>query len=244
MTIGFPQLSPSTRVLSVLILLIAIALTPNGQWVTWLFYGGGLLGMVGMSGISVRQLIQRLTVEMLFVGVAALGMLFREGGQIVWQWGWLKVTTVGLVMLSSVSCKLLLSLLLLNLLTLTTPIPDLLQALHQLKVPPLLVAILNAMYRYLEVLMDEVQVMRSAAISRNLFARKQWQRLVVGNLIGALFIRTYDRGDRIHQAMVARGYRGDWSGLRSRNSTAQINGYWITLVIIWATLGQCIPYLN
>ncbi len=50
--------------------------------------------------------------------------------------------------------------------------------------------------------------MRRAALSRNLMNNNRWQRLVVGNTIGALFIRTYDRGERIYHAMLSRGYQG------------------------------------
>jgi cobalt/nickel transport system permease protein len=64
------------------------------------------------------------------------------------------------------------------------------------------------MYRYLDLLVEEFTTMRRAAIARNLLAGKRWQRLVIGNMIGSLFIRTYDRGSHIHQSMLSRGYRG------------------------------------
>ena len=105
-------------------------------------------------------------------------------------------------------CKLGLTLVLMNLLTLTISIPVLLQNLSILRVPPLLIAILGSMYRYLDLLVEEFTVMRRAAIARNLLAGKRWQRLVIGNMIGSLFIRTYDRGNRIHQSMLSRGYQG------------------------------------
>ena len=50
--------------------------------------------------------------------------------------------------------------------------------------------------------------MRKAATARNLSKNGTWQRLVIGNMIGTLFIRTYERGERVHQAMLARGYQG------------------------------------
>lgn len=119
--------------------------------------------------------------------------------------------------LGSVSIKAFLSLLLLNILTLSTSVPLLLQALVTLKMPPLLISILASMYRYIGVLTNEFHAMRHAASARN-FAPKNlydrhrqdrgWQRQVLGNMLGMLFIRTYDRGDRIYQAMLARGYQG------------------------------------
>jgi len=153
-------------------------------------------------------LLQRVAVELTFIGVVLLGTVFQGGGDVLWQWGWLQITTVGLTILGSVSLKALLSLFTLNMLVLTTSIPALLHALVALKTPPLLVAILASMYRYIGVLVEEFTSMQRAAASRNLMSSKRWQRLVVGNMIGSLFIRTYERGDRIHQAMLARGYMG------------------------------------
>jgi cobalt/nickel transport system permease protein len=202
------RLAPPTRILCVLLLLLAIVLTPNGQWLTWCVYGVAILGMLLISQVPLWVLCQRIAVESAFVGVVLLGTLFRTGGEVLWQWGWLQITTTGLMILGSVSFKALLSLLLLNMLTLTTPVPLLLQALAVLRMPPLLIAILASMYRYLGLLLEAFNAMRCAALSRNLMGRSHWQRLVVGNMIGSLFIRTYERGDRIYQAMLSRGYEG------------------------------------
>jgi cobalt/nickel transport system permease protein len=80
--------------------------------------------------------------------------------------------------------------------------------MKELRIPPLLVATLASMYRYISVLIAEFEAMRRAALSRNLMNNGRSIRLVVGNTIGALFIRTYERGNCIHQAMLSRGYQG------------------------------------
>jgi cobalt/nickel transport system permease protein len=202
------RLAPHIRVLCVLLLLLVIVLTPNGRWLTWGVYSVPILGMLLVSRVTLGVLCKRVAVESAFVGVVLIGTLFRAGGDVVWQWGWLKITTTGLTVLGSVASKALLSVLLLNMLTLTTSAPMLFQALAVLRTPPLLVAILTSMYRYLGLLIEEFNAMRRAALSRNLMGGSHWQRLVVGNMIGSLFIRTYERGDRIHQAMLSRGYQG------------------------------------
>lgn len=202
------RLAVHTRVLCTVLFVFATALTPHGQWWTWGLYAIGLLGLIGLSQITVLALLQRVAVEFVFVGVVLLGTLFQDGGDVVWQWGWLTITTTGLTVLGSVTIKVLLCLSMLNLLILTTSIPSLLHGLRQLNVPPLLIAISAAMYRYIGVLVTELTTMRRAAISRNLFSSRRWHRLAIGNMIGALFVRTYERGDRIHQAMLSRGYTG------------------------------------
>jgi cobalt/nickel transport system permease protein len=181
-------------------------------------------------------------VESSFIGVVLLGTLFREGGAVLWQWGWLQVTTEGLLVLGSVLLKAFLCLMMLNLLTLTTSIPALLHALTELKLPPLLVAVIASMYRYIAVLVDEFSTMRRAAASRNLLGSNHHQRLVAGNMIGSLFIRTYERGDRVHQAMLARGYTGLLPVTEMPKGGHQ-DIVALTLMLIVMLFGQAI-YLN
>ncbi len=207
-TTPWHTLTPQTRLLCALLAVLAITLTPNGQWLTWGVYGVALLGLVMVSRVNLPVLLQRLAVEMLFVGAVVLGTLFRREGEVVWRWGVLQVTDFGLIVLGSVTCKLLLSLLMLNLLTLTTSIPALLNGLLILRTPPLLVAILESMYRYIGVLIGELNALKIAAASRNFGGKAAWKRQAIANMLGSLFIRTYERGERVHQAMLARGYQG------------------------------------
>ncbi|MEB3309241.1 MAG: cobalt ECF transporter T component CbiQ [Snowella sp.] len=202
------RLAPQIRLLCALLFVFFTSFTPNGHWETWKIYGLGLILLILASKVSLSVLLQRVAIESAFIGVVLLGTLFRDGGEILWQWGWFRITTEGVTVLGSVSFKAILCLLMLNLLVLTTPITQLLSALTILKTPPLLVAILSSMYRYLGLLIEEAETMRRAALSRNLMNNAQWQRLIIGNTIGLLFIRTYQRGERVYQAMLARGYQG------------------------------------
>ncbi|HIK55339.1 MAG TPA: cobalt ECF transporter T component CbiQ [Synechococcales cyanobacterium M55_K2018_004] len=201
-------LNPASRIVCAVLLAFATALTPHGRWLTWAIYAVALTIALLISRVTLTTLLRRVSVEFLFVGVVLLGTLFHPEGEVLWQWGWLRVTTHGLAVLGSVMLKALLSLLVLNLLVMTTAIPALLNGLLALRVPPLLVAILAAMSRYISVLVEESNAMRRAAAARNLFMGDRQTRLVTGNIIGSLFIRTVDRGERIHRAMLSRGYAG------------------------------------
>ncbi|GCA76940.1 energy-coupling factor transporter transmembrane protein EcfT [Microcystis aeruginosa NIES-2520] len=237
------RLAPHTRVLVTLLLVFATALTPNGSWETWAIYGLGLIILILISRVTIRVLVQRVAIEFVFIGVVLLGTLFRDGGEILWSWGFLRVTSGGLLVLGSVALKAFLCLCTVNILVLTTAIPDLLQALVTLKTPPLLVAILASMYRYLAVLIAEFNSMRRAAIARNLMSSPRWQRLLVGHIIGALFIRTYERGDRIYQAMLSRGYTGSLPSVQVPQS--KLKDYLaiicIVILILW---GQMVHLLR
>ncbi|MDX2098196.1 MAG: cobalt ECF transporter T component CbiQ [Leptolyngbyaceae cyanobacterium bins.59] len=235
------SLTPQARLLCALLSVFAIALTPNGHWWTWGVYGIALVCLILISRVTILALVRRIGIEFAFVATILLGTLFRQGGEIVWQWGWLQITTEGLTVLGSVALKMVLSLMMLNVLTLTTAVPDLLQALVALRTPPLLVAILSSMYRYLELLITEFNAMQRAALSRNLMVKRRWQRLVIGNTIGSLFIRTYTRGDRIYQAMLARGYQGV-PPIATVPSPTWRDGLAITLTAIVTILGQAIHW--
>ncbi len=235
-------LAPRTRILCTLLMVFAIALTPNGHWWTWAIYGLAILSLLLLSQVTLPVLVRRVAVELVFIGVVLLGTLFRRGGEVLWSWGPLQITTAGLIVLGSVTLKALLSLLMLNLLTLTTAVSALLHGLVELRTPPLLVATLASMYRYIGVLIGEFNAMRKAAASRNLMNNKRWQRLVIGNMIGSLFIRTYDRGDRIYQAMLSRGYQGTMPVEKVPPGGRQ-DILALTLTLIVALLGQSIYLL-
>jgi cobalt/nickel transport system permease protein len=233
------SLAPHTRLLCTLLFVFAITLTPNGHWLTWGIYGLTLLSLILLSKVTLTVLLKRVAVESAFIFVVLLGTLFREGGRVIWAWGPLKITTVGLTILGSVTLKALLSLLILNLLTLTTSIPALLNALLILRTPPLLVAILASMYRYINVLIGEFNAMHRAALSRNLMSSNHWQRLVVGNMIGSLFIRTYGRGERIYHAMLARGYQG-FPVMEKVTKGGRRDVIALTVTVIISLLGQAV----
>ncbi len=240
-------LAPQTRLLCVVLFVFAITLTPNAQWLTWLVYGGALTSILFLSRVNWRILARRMVVESAFIGVILFGTLFRGGGDVLWSWGWLQITTNGLSILGSVALKSLLSLLALNILTLSTSLPLLLYALSSLGVPALLVAILAAMCRYIVVLVDEFQSMRRAAAARNFYVGNwwqgsqngAWQRQTIGNMIGVMFIRTFERGDRIHQAMLSRGYRGI-PPLLETPQTDKRDIWAVTMTVVVALLGQAI----
>jgi cobalt/nickel transport system permease protein len=124
------------------------------------------------------------------------------------------VTTAGLERFLSIALKSWLSVQMAILLTATTPLPDLLVAMRSLRLPRLLVAILGLMWRYLAVLGDEAMRMirareaRSGSWTERSGGTLGWRASVTGAMAGSLFLRGYERSERIYDAMLARGYDG------------------------------------
>lgn len=80
-------------------------------------------------------------------------------------------------------------------------------SLNHLRVPTYLVTQLLMVFRYLKILLEEALTMRQARESRgygkNGLPLRDW-----GSFIGALFIRSVERSERIHRAMLSRGFNG------------------------------------
>lgn len=107
-----------------------------------------------------------------------------------------------------------------TLLVSVTPFPDLLAAASALGVPDLLVQTTALVYRYLLVLRERAAAMTLSALCRGYGPRTPERVAVAGSMLGALLIRSLDRGDRVHRAMLARGYSGRMPSLREMKMRA------------------------
>jgi cobalt/nickel transport system permease protein len=101
----------------------------------------------------------------------------------------------------------------LTLLSATTAFPDFLKGMESLKVPKIMITLLSFMYRYVFVLMDEVMRMETARDSRYFGGHYRRQVKAYAGMIGSLFIRTYERAERVYQCMAARGFNGRMNSL-------------------------------
>lgn len=92
-----------------------------------------------------------------------------------------------------------------GLLFLTTPFTEILAALRWFRIPALVVDTLGFMYRYIFLLWEEFSSMRSAARARGglVGRRREWG--TTGIITAQVFLRAYDRAQRIQHAMQARG---------------------------------------
>ncbi|BCJ64183.1 hypothetical protein Prubr_12040 [Polymorphospora rubra] len=90
----------------------------------------------------------------------------------------------------------------------TTTSRDLIVGLDRLRCPQILTQIAMFMVRYLDVLVGEARRMRVARISRGDDPRFLWQVRGFAAGIGALFLRAFERGERVYLAMLSRGYTG------------------------------------
>lgn len=206
------RLDPRTKLVSSLAFILAVLLTPAGEWRIFAFYFVTLLGLLVLSKLPPFYVLKRSLVVVPFVLLVAVFIPFFREGEVagsynVWLWQ-VSVTYNGLSVLANVVAKAWLCILCLILLSSTTKLAELLKGLRQLGVPQVMVLILSFMYRYLFVLVDEAMRMQQAYHSRDIGGSLPRRLKAFGNMIGVLFIRSYERGERIYVAMLSRGFDG------------------------------------
>jgi cobalt/nickel transport system permease protein len=190
-------LDARTKILGFCALVVGVLLIPAGS--SWQFFAFFFLVAIlaGISQIPLQYIVGRTLMILPFVLLAGLATPYR-GSQ---RWIWLAA-----LLLRSTLC-----LLLLVLLANTSRFVELLRGLGKLGCPRILVVNLSFLYRYLFVLEDEVMRMRQARDCRRVGkpgARAEMRTL--GSMLGTLLVRAFERADHLYQAMLARGFSGEF----------------------------------
>jgi cobalt/nickel transport system permease protein len=197
--------------------IFAVTLTPVGHWTALALLALPLATALALSRLSPLIVLRRSALALPFLLVAVPLMFTKEGEALfsVPLFGW-TASREGLEAVLSILAKSWLSVLAAVILTATTPAAELLRAMRALGLPRLLVATVSFMYRYLFVIGEEALRLIRARDSRSARLPGQkpggslgWRAKVLGNMVGSLFLRTYERSERVYAAMLARGYDGE-----------------------------------
>jgi len=187
------RLSAKCKILSCLGLVFLIVLTPISIKYAFAFYGSLLILLMAISRIPWLFFLKRLLLILPFLVLIAVSAPFIQGD------GWL--------IFAGCLIKAVLIILMLTLLIQTTHFNYLLNALRSLKVSALIITLLSFMYRYLFVVEDEILRKKRALQLRSCGKRDGRIMKSTANMLGSLFIHTYERAERIYLAMCARGYK-------------------------------------
>ncbi|MFF3319266.1 cobalt ECF transporter T component CbiQ [Streptomyces sp. NPDC003035] len=199
-------LPPHTKLAAVLGFVVVVVSTPREAVWAFALYAVLLAGVAATARVPAGFLLRRLLIEIPFVAFAFL-MPFVVPGEQTTVLG-VSLSVPGLWGAWNVLAKGTLGVAASVLLASTTELRALILGLQRLKLPPLLVQIASFMIRYGDVITDEMRRMSIARRSRGFEAKgiRHWG--VLATSAGALFIRSYERGERVHLAMVSRGYTG------------------------------------
>ena len=207
------RLDARIKVLSFLGMIVCIVLTGREAFTTFALYGAMVLLLAVFSRVPPLHILKRSLVAAPLVVGTALFVPFLPGPDAIatFKLGALElpVTRTGLLMSWNIGVKSFLAVTAMVILTSSTSFPQLLKALESLKCPRMAILVLSFMYRYIFLIEDEFMKMRQAKEARTL-KNSHWLDLkVLANMIGVLFIRSYERAESVYLAMCSRGFTGN-----------------------------------
>jgi cobalt/nickel transport system permease protein len=221
------RLPPECKLLAVFAFVLLVVATPREQF--WAFGAFALVLVVvaRLGQVPLRLLARRLVIEVPFVLFAVL-LPFVARGERVEVLG-LSLSESGLLAAFNILAKATLGATATILLATTTDVRGLLRGLERLRLPRSFLAILSFMVRYADVVAGEMQRMRVARASRGYDPRNLLQARALAASAGALFLRAYERGERVYLAMVSRGWSGSMPVLDERRATGR---QWATALVL------------
>jgi cobalt/nickel transport system permease protein len=219
-------LAPECKLVATVAFVFVVVATPREAFWAFGVYAAILVVLASVARIPFSVFGRRLAIELPFVAFAVLlpiigtsphtevlGMSLSVPG----LWGAWNILIKGTLGVAAT-----------GLLVGTTDVCELLQALDRLHVPKAFTAITSFMIRYGEVITGELRQMRIARVSRGHDPRWIWQARAVAATAGTLFIRSYERGERVYLAMASRGYGG---AVRTERVHAPTRDWIVALVL-------------
>lgn len=192
------------KILALVGFMLAVVATPREWYAAFAVPLVVLLVVIAVSRVPAGYLAKRMVVEVPFVVFAAL-MPFVATGPRVDVLG-LSLSGAGLLGAWGLLVKGSLGVLASLTLAATTEPADVLRGLERLRMPSLIVQIMGFMIRYLDVVTGELGRMTTAMRSRGCDPRSPRHWPALARALGALFVRSYERGERVHLAMLSRGH--------------------------------------
>jgi cobalt/nickel transport system permease protein len=198
--------APECKLVALIAFVVAVALVPHGQVLPYALDLVVLLALAAWSRAEPAFLARRLIIEIPFVAFVVL-LPFVTAGPEVDVLG-VGVSEDGLWTAWGIVAKATLAVLATGLLAHTTSAPQIVAGMERLHAPRTLTAVAGFALRYVQVVMDEMRCLQLARTARGDDPRWLWQARTVARTAGTLAIRCFERGERVHTAMLARGFDG------------------------------------
>jgi cobalt/nickel transport system permease protein len=175
------------------------------------------LAAVIVARIPIRNPLRRVTAMGTFLGMFLVVMPLTAVGKpedilIVFQGiEWIRFNLRGFFLALLICLKAIAIALLAEPLLSTSPFSVTIQAIARLNAPPILCQMLLLAHRYIFVFQDEAERMLKGMRARGFQKKTDMETLrTLGNFLGMLLVRSFDRTQRVFDAMTARGYTGTW----------------------------------
>lgn len=198
------RIDPGIKTVIFLTLIIFIALTQPAAYPSFAFYGGIILILVALSKIPLHFIFMRSLTIIPFVLAAAIFMPFLK-------------SEAGIILFWGILIKAYLSIVCVILLVGSTKFSRLLKAFEKMRLPKIFIMMMSFMYRYIFVIFDELMAMKQAKEARSVGGSRWFQIKILANILGSLFIRTYEKGESVYLAMCSRGFNGEVKTMNQLN---------------------------
>ena len=215
------------KIIAVLLFVLVVVSTPITYWPAFVIFLALVIAAATAGKISIFTLSKRALIEVPFIFFAVLMPFFGTGER--FELGPFNLYREGLLAGLSIVAKGTLGVLSAVILSTTTTAREILRGLERLRLPTIMVQIASFMLRYVNVISDEMERMKIARQSRGFDATgvKHWK--VIATSAAALFIRSYERGERVHLAMLSRGFDGELPHTEVKSVGARA---WLTALTI------------
>ncbi|MFC7533760.1 cobalt ECF transporter T component CbiQ [Actinoplanes sp. GCM10030250] len=200
------RLAPEVKIVSTILFTVVVVVTPRTAFLAFAGYAALLAVVALIARVPAGWLAKRATIELPFVLLAIALPLAGHGERV--EWLGLSLSVDGLYGAWNIFAKGTLGVVASLLLAASTTMRDLILGLDRLRCPEVFTQIATFMLRYIDVLADDARRMRIARLSRGYDPRFLWQAKAFAVGIGSLFLRSYERGERVYLAMLSRGYSG------------------------------------
>ena len=236
------RFDPRAKLIAFLILIFSIVLL---QDLKLAFIGllGAILFLIA-SKLPLRFVLQHIKWVCFFIVPFILIMPFSVHGTGIFHFHGLTLTYEGLEYGILVAVRALAAVIIVLPMIATTRFDITIKALGELKMPNMLVQMFMFTYRYIFVFVIEFQrtwramVARGFQMKTNLYALR-----TIGKALGTFFIRSYERGDRVYQALRARGYTVKPKTLVEFKMRAS-DYVWTVVIICFAVSLHVVPFVE
>ncbi len=205
------------KAVGLLVFVLSVVAVPREAFWAHALAASLLLGVIILAELPPAFVARRMLVEVPILLFALLLPFFGRGETV--EWAGVTLSVEGLWGAWTILAKATLGLGASIVLSATTTIPDLIRAMDRLHVPNVITAIAGFMVRYLDIVAGEFSRRRVAMASRGYQPRWFWQTGPLAQSAGSLFVRSFERGERVHNAMVARGFTGQMPSHGDRSAS-------------------------
>ena len=203
------QLKPEIKIVSTFMIVLSIAFLSLDSTVSIMVQTLIVLLMINLSKIKVSTYFKRLSIDIPFVLFALfLPFLSKGDNTVIFEFFSLRIYETGFYEMISILIKITLCVSLAIVLTATTSNIEIIYGLQKLKISPLLISILSFAIRYIDVFIDEFKRVKVAMKSRGYDQKGLKGLKPIAYASGALLIRGYERGERVYNSMISRGFKG------------------------------------